>query len=187
METLDRLIKFNRDFSKSFKRYIQNMNYRDYLELTETGHTLSLVSNGNLFITYSENQLYKLRRNVIISTLKNINYKRGDTWDRTSTVGFMDEVIKCKFDLDDVLSQDEYLSLISERYNIPKNKIYANMALILTNLKRNIDPYGVRKYFSDYELLMYKYKDNEEKLYNDIEENKLSDKELSLVKKIFNV
>ena len=71
--------------------------------------------------------------------------------------------------------------IISERYNVPVNRIKTQMALFLNNLAKGYDKFNINYYFTNYDLINWKYRDRK-KLQKDIENNKIGACDLRLLK-----
>lgn len=134
-------------------------------------------------------QLAKIERNTIVDTLRSINFKRINNWDKYITIGFMEEVLRLnsRKNIPESLNEDSYLKDIAFRYSIPVNKVRSTMSILITNIKRGYDKFGLLDYFDWFELFQYKYKDNEEQLKQDFEDNKLNEKEEEIYRQIYNI
>lgn len=76
---------------------------------------------------------------------------------------------------------EDYLNKLCERYNVPESRLATQLALFLRNCKEGKDKADIYNYFSPYDLIRWQYRDSE-KLQLDIENNKLNEFEIQLIK-----
>lgn len=137
----------------------------------------------DLFISTSYFANISTRR-TIVKTLDDIGFKRNKKdWTEKVAIAFMEEV----FDLYLNEANDEVIETrrkeISTRYNVPTNRLKTQVALFLNNLDNGKDKFNILSYFSIYEIITWKYRDNE-KLQNMIEENKIPESDLDILRKL---
>lgn len=198
--------------SEKILKLIQNSKYCQKLtdkieDLTDINYHLVLGPNSDIVPYYSTGiiddkkiryrtiqlvsnlQLAKIERNTIVNTFKSINYKRINKWDKYSTIGFMEEMIRLKFkkNIPDNLDEDQYSDQISERYSIPKHKLKSTMSILITNIKRGYDQYNLLSYFDWFELFQYRYLNNEEQLKQDFIYHKLNNIEEEIYRQLYNI
>lgn len=134
-------------------------------------------------------QIAKVERNAIVNAFQSTGFIRGNKWDKYTTIGFMEEMIRLKTGKDwpKDFDEDKYISDISIRYCIPKHKLRSTMSLIITNIKRGYDQYNLLEYFDWFELFEYKYKNNEDQLFNDFKSGKLNNIEEEIYRELYNI
>lgn len=160
------------------------------------------------FETTTSTKINENKRNMIVKTLYDINYQRGDNdWAPSVIVAFMTEMFTY-FVSDCVIStrvgaykgnpiiyvhypedSEDYkkaLENVSKRYNVPINKFKTYMAVFLNNYRKGNDTANLDKYFTKYELYSWIYRDPE-KLQKDVEAKKLTEEELEIVKQLYNI
>lgn len=180
--------KLHNKFSDKFKaigdKILHKISTKDYINMYGFYQPIVVrYSDKDLFVSTSYFSNISTRR-TIVKTLKNINYKRGNKdWSEKVAIAFMEEV----FDLflneanDDIV--DSYKKEISNRYNVPTNRLKTQVALFLNNLEKGKDKFNILSYFSIYEIITWKYRDSE-KLQELIEQNKISENDLNILRKL---
>ena len=158
----------------------------------------------NSYMTVMSNiRLMKEYRQQIVATLIEIDYHRGnEKWQPRVIIAFMTEALQyfkgeIFFDVqnNDITLihikkknkyYEVYLKRLCDRYNVPENRLKTQVALFLRNAKEGRDKANLYNYFSPYELIRWQYRDKE-KLQQDLEDNKLNDLEIQLIKDLENV
>ena len=72
---------------------------------------------------------------------------------------------------------------ISKRYNVKSNRLKTQVALFINNYEKGKDKFNIGSYFSDYEIIKWKYRDIE-KLQDIIEKDSLNKKDEFLLKRL---
>ena len=158
---------------------------------------------NSYMIMMSNIKLMQKYRQQIVSTLIEINYHRGnEKWEPKVIIAFMTEALQyfkgeIFFDVqnNDITLihfkernkyYEDYLKRLCDRYNVPENRLKTQIALFLRNAKEGKDKANLYEYFSPYELIRWQYRDKE-KLQLDLENNKLNDLEIQLIKDLYNI
>ena len=194
MNSKKELQKISYKFKKDVKKYMNNVKTRTFM--VETGYK-SIVDYGNdkgkYLSVVSDLYLKKCKRKNIVKTLQDINYRREtNKWNESTGIGFITEVMECyknemsSFEVYSKEFVEDYKKEISERYNVPENKLKVQLGLILTNYKNGVDPYNIYRYFEPYEIVMWKYR-NIKNLNEALENGKITEEELNLIKDIYEV
>ena len=200
---------YNTRYFNKIADLIEDLNEKEYHSLLGPNVTpIPYYSDGHIekgIIKYktiqvmSNLQIAKLERNIIVDTLRNTNFKRESKWNKYSTIGFIEEMIRYNYKRNiptygepnetRTMDQDleDYLNEISERYSIPKSKLKSTMSIMLINIKKGNDQYNLLDYFDWYELFQYKYENNKEQLIKDFEEGKLYKEEEKIYRQISGV
>ena len=150
---------------------------------------ICFTNNEDQWYYFIDNDQYKkINRTIIKNTLNDINYikQKEDKWSTSAVVVFLDDVFElANYDK----NSEEYKELadsISKRFNVPINRLNSQANLFLLNLNKGQDNFKINTYFSDLEILLYKYRDAD-KLQQCINENKLTEKELRIIKEYYGV
>lgn len=145
-------------------------------------HTYSLFncwinsSEDRKYWIMSEIELKETQRELIVKTLKETGYKRGNrNWAAEVVSAFIEEVMN----LNITTSKEDKLE-ISKRYNVEVNK-FNSMVSFFMGLKRTT--YSLYRYFTDYDFISWKYRD-EKTLNKAIEAGTISAKELKMLKEL---
>ena len=119
----------------------------------------------------------KIRRRIeVVETLKGIDYKRGnDNWTSQTVAAFIDEVFGLRKDYD-----VEKAAEISNRYNVDINKLNQQASFFIS-LKRST--YSLNWYFSEYELVSWKYRDVKT-LKKALQNETISEREIQILKEL---
>lgn len=158
---------------------------------------------NSYMLMMSNIRLMKEYRKQIVATLIETNYHReNNKWQPKVIIGFITEVLQyfkgeLFFDVENntiILRHfqkrnkyyEDYLKRLCDRYNVPESRLKTQMALFLRNAKEGKDKANLYEYFSPYELIRWQYRDKE-KLQQDLEDNKLNDLEIQLIKDLYNV
>lgn len=158
---------------------------------------------NSYMIMMSNIKLMQKYRQQIVSTLIEINYHRGnEKWEPKVIIAFMTEALQyfkgeIFFDVqnNDITLihfkernkyYEDYLKRLCDRYNVPENRLKTQIALFLRNAKEGKDKANLYEYFSPYELIRWQYRDKV-KLQLDLENNKLNDLEIQLIKDLYNI
>lgn len=175
--------KFGLKFNKIGYKLLKKLSLHRYLKSFGRFQPVNVnLDHKDLIVTSTYFSNITTRR-TIVNTLRNINYKREDGWTEQVAIAFMEEVISLYlYEGDDDYIKDEEKD-ISERYNVPVNRLKTQIALFLNNLENGRDKFNIYSYFSKYEIVKWKYRDIN-KLQQDIEEDKLSAMDRILLKEL---
>lgn len=137
-------------------------------------------TNMDILITSS---YYKniYQRQIIIKTLDDLKFRRNNNWSEKVAIAFMDEVMYLylyETDLEYIKRREEE---IAYKYNVPICRLKTQLALFLNNLDNNKDKFHILDYFSEYEIIKWKYRDIN-KMQELIENNKISENDLKLLR-----
>lgn len=171
-----RILKFN-------KKYLKDKNYEDIINIKGTPYILFVSSYPNTLSCVSEDILKELECINIIRTLKECKFERTDKWTEKVVNAFIYEVITLYTYVQDATIIESEEVNISERYNVPINRLKTQVALFLTNLKSGKDKFNILHYFSIYNIIKWKYRDLE-KLQQDIENQKIDDEDLKYLREL---
>lgn len=145
-------------------------------------HTYSLfncwlnLSETRRYWIMSEIEMKETRRELIVKTLKDTNYKRnGKSWTSETVAAFIEEVLN----LNSTSTKEEKLE-ISKRYDVEINK-FNSMVSFFMGLKRST--YSLNLYFTEYDFLSWKYRD-EKTLEKAIEAETISQREIDMLKEL---
>lgn len=168
---------------KNLNTVLKKCNLRNYLdEFCFTEPTRCTYKDIDLIVTSSiREHIYK--RDNIVNTLKDINYKRGNKeWNESTAVAFIHEVFLLYKNETDP-NNDELNKQISKRYNIEINRFKTQVALFINNWEKGKDKFHLEQYFSKYEFILWKYRDIE-KLQKCIEEDKLNEQYIEILRQL---
>lgn len=176
--------KFSNKFKSIGNKILHKISTKEYIN--RYGFYQPIVvkyCDKDLFISTSYFSNISTRR-TIVKTLEDINYKRGNKdWTEKVAIAFMEEV----FDLFLNEANENIIETrkkeISNRYNVPTNRLKTQVALFLNNLENGKDKFNILSYFSIYEIITWKYRDSE-KLQELIEQNKISENDLNILRKL---
>lgn len=197
MDSYTLLDKVGKKYYKTTKKFLKKFPLRDYMKISRSEwgpHITSVCTSDKGIFVNTKLQEKQMERDTIVRTLKESNFRRGDLkWTPTVVAGFMDEVMylycsELPF-CDRVHSKEVFDRLkkeISIRYNVPENKLKSEVAFIITRFFNNMDSYKLLYYFTYEELLLWKYRDIE-KFQEDLENNKISQKNINIYKEIMNI
>lgn len=178
--------KLNKKFNKICYNYFKKTKLTEYLAdfgyvqpITYTSEPKDLIITSNYFCN-------KTTRRTIVNTLYDTNFKRDNKWTSSSVIGFMEEVINVYTYVTDPNEIDSRKKQISLRYNVPESRLKTQLALFIRNLENGNDKFGILDYFSPIEIVSWKYKDPE-KLNNDVQNNKIPEWELNIIKEIYDI
>lgn len=182
MDIKNKMKKLSDKFLTKYLKLINQMSYQEYFEYFGPHSEKIPCSYSTLVDTRSKDlldmksicivsdlQINKVIRDFTVSTFQNIDYiKKDKYWTIAEKVGFMEEMFRYKFNymIPDERDSEEYLMDISRRYNIQISKLKSTMAIFIYNI-RNGSNSDLLNYFSWYEIFMYNYSDNKEKLLQD--------------------
>lgn len=175
--------KFGLKFEKLGYKLLKKLSLHRYIKSFGSFQPVTVnLDHKDLIVTSTYFSNITTRR-TIVNTLRNINYKREDGWTEQVAIAFMEEVISLYlYEGNDDYIKDEEKD-ISERYNVPVNRLKTQIALFLNNLENGRDKFNIYSYFSAYEIVKWKYRDMN-KLQQDIEEDKLSLTDRILLKEL---
>lgn len=194
-----KLDKFNNKFNKAVKEI--NIKQKDFYNNYFDKQTFIACTNNKMtFICSSATNYKKTKREEIVKTLINIDYKRkNNSWNSATIIGFMTEAIKFSMDqafyIDSLIdgsimnmpfeleskAYKQCLNNLCNRYNVPKNRINTQIALFIMNAEKGHDKANLLEYFDYIELVKWKYRDIE-KLQTDIEKDKVDELSLQILK-----
>ena len=184
MDSCKTINRFSNKFEKLGRRLLKEISLEDYIKTY--GHFQPDVvceEDKDLFITTSYFSNISVRR-TIVKTLEDIGYRRGKKdWSEKVAIAFMEEVINLFLNEGNDEIVDAKIEEISKRYNVPTNRLKTQIALFLNNLEKGKDKFNILSYFSIYEIMEWKYRDSE-KLQELIEQNKISDNDLNILRKL---
>lgn len=174
--------KFKDKFNKSAKRFLTKITTEEFIDNRLQFDIGCIDYYKDLHIT-SSFTIKRDLRTTFVKVLKDIKYKRQDSsWTETTVIAFMHEVMNLYLShhTSEAFIKGKEL-IISERYNVPVNRIKTQMALFLNNLAKGYDKFNINYYFTNYDLINWKYRDRK-KLQKDIENNKIGACDLRLLK-----
>lgn len=197
MDTSVELAKLANNLNKKLRKYTK-MDYMDYVNLFKgIGFVFNRVDNRDKLILVPDFNFKFEKRIDFVLALKQINYHRNkDKWTGVTAIAFMTEVMNyymkdSEFYKDYIGSSCKILcplEEIEERYNVPQNRFKTQVALFLINLDKGNDKFNILNYFTQIDLLLWKYRDNDiERIQKDIEKQILTEDILNLTKKLFNL
>lgn len=182
-------IKYMKEIYKAGNKYLKVMDTNYYTKDSSDDMSFYMKCSKNnkcIYIKTKERYLFEIRERIV-ETLKDINYKRGkQEWNSSSVIGLLHEVMNAYSNYYTEDNLNKLLKNISNRYNVPANRLTNQVATFLNNMERSGDRYDIQYYFSDYDLFMWKYR-TPERLNKAVEENKLTDKEKEILKEIYDI
>lgn len=162
---------------------------KQYLELTSgIGYGLYDKDKNIGYLLLSDVAHKKAMRDAITSTLININYvKTTKKWNKEEVCTFMNIVFKTYLDEENTSKKaiDEANVIIKRMFGIEANRIKSTMTIFIKQIEDG-DSLGMYNLFSVYEILSWKYR-NPDKLKEDMENNKIKEEDLELIRKLFDV
>ena len=117
-----------------------------------------------------------------------MNYvKTTKKWNKEEVCAFMNIVFKTYLDEENTSEKtiNQSNSIIKKMFNIEPNRIKSTMSIFIKQIEDG-DSLNMYDLFSVYEILRWKYR-NIDKLNSDLENNKIKDEDLELIKKLFDV
>lgn len=197
MKRYKELRKLGDSLDRKLKKY-EKMDYLKYVNLFLGQYFEFKRKDGrDGFVLVTEYNLKHSDRINLVKILQQTNYHRGDNiWTEVSAIGFMTEVMNYYLFSSDFYSyyiEDNSqilcpLEEIEERYNVKQNRFKTQVALFLMNLNKGNDKFNILKHFTQLDLLLWKYRDNNpEQIQEDIEKQVLTEDTLELMRKLFNL
>lgn len=178
------LNKYESKIKKASLKLLKNTTMKQYINTLGSYQSIVIKhQDKDLIITSSYFANISTRR-TIVNTLKSINYKRGNAdWNEKVAIAFISEVMDLYlYEADEtIISACE--KEISKRYNVKSNRLKTQVALFINNYEKGKDKFNMGSYFSDYEIIKWKYRDIE-KLQDIIEKDSLNKKDEFLLKRL---
>lgn len=190
MNIIKERTKFLRNVYKSTNKILNKTSLEQYFNTIQNEEFTIDSRNKDVSIKIISDKRYKeIKRKEIVDTLIASEYiKTSKKWTDHITIGFLSEMYRYNQDKDLRTDErnDKILTEISNRYNVPKNRLNSTVALFLNTYKKGKGGVDIGKYFTDYELILWQYNDPD-KLNKAIEENKLTTKELAIIHELFDI
>lgn len=182
IESLDgRIKRFMIRMHKSGKKFLKATDMDTFIKTLGTFQMSLSYPERNLDILITSRYFENISaRRTIIKTLEDIDFVRNKNWTEKVAIAYMDEVMSLYLYEGDPDYIKEKESIIARRYNVPISRLKTQLALFLINLENNHDNFHILDYFSEYELVLWKYRDIN-KLQELIENNKLNEKDQKLL------
>lgn len=183
VNTEKELNKFQKKFEKAGRKLLKKLDTKNYIKVLGNYQAVDVTEQDkDLIVTTTYFSNISTRR-TIVNTLKTIKYTRTTNWCEQVVIAFMEEVMDLYLHEGDDKYIKEREKEISLRYNVPTSRLKTQLALFLNNLDKGTDKFNILLYFSEYEILKWKYRDIT-KLQEDIEAGKVNSYNLYLLKRL---
>lgn len=184
-----RLLKYRNKLFKETVDFVGKLSESDYIKLLDNKDlSFPLVVGSRTIFIKSWEDIKRDERNNYTKILRETNYTRPKGhWTEIDVISFLNEVLQLKLH-ESNYNHDDLIQLkmeIADRYNLYIHQLDTYAKKYIDGCEKE-DKFNIKQYFTKYELLRYKYAD-ENKLYEDTENGKISDEDLELIKLIYKV
>ena len=158
--------------NKPFYKVMDNLSKEKCMN-KETITPITIISKNDTRWILKPSSINKAEmRSNIVETLKDIDFKRGDKkWTQYTVVAFISEV------LENYMFKLNKEKEISERYNVPTNKLDARASMFLSLHRIR---YCLDNFFTDYNFIIWKFRDM--KIFNKLlKQNKITNREIAVL------
>lgn len=178
------------DFCHIAEKFCNKVSLEDYLNLSTENFVIKYKNSNNKTLSIVTEQYQKsMVRNVMIETLNNVGFKRGNKkWTTNMVIPFMQEIMDLYSQpyLNDIEFENAKKEL-SKKYNVPVSRLKTQMALFFINYDKGNDKYGIDKYFTHWDIFNWKYNSNSEKLAQATENDKLTEIDRQIINELYKV
>lgn len=183
-------IKLQNKIIKYSDKCITNTNIDDFNKVFKD--RVWIISNNNInnLVYMSELNYKSSLRKTIVTTLLEVGYtKRNSKWLPKVIIAFLDECLQYTLNYDNMT--DEHKQKIEQHiedvYGVKKNRINTQISLFILNRDKGNDRAGLAKYFTKWELFVLRYHNDMDKLNKAINDSKMSDSDVAMIRYIYNV
>lgn len=177
----------------------KNVGYKQFLDISCDEEYVDEVNGCGYVLCTVDNNNFILRERILC-TLRDIKYtkpaskKNKSNWTPSTIIAFLHCALKlyvlqnkanCNTDLKQMISayesEESIIKEIEEIFSVKQNRIISQVNLFLFNHDKGAYGLELELYFTDFELLYLKYRNNIEKIQQDIEDDKIPEDKLEMV------
>lgn len=178
--------KYLKRLKKDIINYTKHLSDEEYEEVSDYPHIMACNVDDKIIVLDSLQAQQEWILDFHIDFMKSVGFRRTGLWTTMLTLCFFKEVLDTYINEYSEEEIKQRLEEIAFRYGIRENAVSSYMAQHLKRIDDNKDIYEISNWFSRKDILKYKYR-NPEKLQKDVDENKISESDLKIIRDMFGV